>query len=884
MDGCNTNYSRAEWGSLSIQDRMRAMKETLNDEDEEGNPVCSQAQGTTMKDDSMMSEETADAPARRSGRSGRSSRSSVIDMWRKREESSLSQGSGTPKGKKPRPVASISPSPRKASYNFEEKKEPTPEEDPAWNASQNLVFNTVTPEKSKNERQSSFRRPEEETGAPKAQEEEEKISSTSPSEDATVCKGKKRWSKPSPSHVPSFFADLNNAQRQSPVVSNEEHRQSSVFFNEKNTLTNNEGGGPEVSSEPPSSPIKSATSPAFSDMRAKFANFAAQKEQKRESFKRVTSPKVDSPRVSVGNPWSPRSTDSLKNNPDSTSDRIHQDSVHKVGPMSEVVSKADISPIEPKQAAGLRREKLLKKHLVKSGQKYAARPKAPLSSEENSDKSLRVSNSSGRASIYNSLRVVTTGLDSSKSVDWPTPADEDDEPGHIVSKLSSPTGSARSMTRTFNKKAMLEKHRRRSGKTSETKDDKSMTSDSLSDVFSDTVPGHLSQKLSAQLTNFRSPTALSKGNAVPMSTLLACGANEEALARDPAYRRKPDPPSPITEYSSLRVSDSTSFLMPDGSRSTHSARRFINEQSSMNHDGMSDAGLSEAQSLEGSLFSERSGSTLASRAAKQLREKRQRTQIVQSADMQHVPSGSGRLSRTTLSPRKSPYHHTNPVTSQPNKIERNATSQAREVADPSIAATLSPAHLDNSPDVFDFSNVGAPLVLASARRQATSAPGVTPVTNLRAPSFSSETTATNTMNSTVASETASRRGRRSGSRTPRGLERVSQALVKDEFITESNTNVEAFKSTFQALSLEQIAKDLKDDIALTVPGLDFKKLATDLNQGMTAASESLNKLVGKNVFSTTPRNTPRREPSPIEEIAIEVEYFEGSDDEGSATS
>jgi hypothetical protein len=239
-------------------------------------------------------------------------------------------------------------------------------------------------------------------------------------------------------------------------------------------------------------------------------------------------------------------------------------------------------------------------------------------------------------------------------------------------------------------------------------------------------------------------------------------------------------------------------------------------------------------------------------------------------------------SRTEGSLRKDPQHRAKPVTPASNNLENEdllVAKTAREVVDPTLTATTRvTSHVAQNPDKSDFSNV---------RTQATANAEVTPRRN---PSFSSDTTATNsqmmsTVNSTIASEVGSRGRKRSGSRTPRrgGLEKASKEMVTDKFVSESNSNVEAFKSTFQALSLEQIAKDLKDEVALNVQGLDFMKLATDLNHGMTAASESLNKLVGADVFST--RRVPaKRGPSPVEEVAIEVEYIEASDEEESVNT
>ena len=112
-------------------------------------------------------------------------------------------------------------------------------------------------------------------------------------------------------------------------------------------------------------------------------------------------------------------------------------------------------------------------------------------------------------------------------------------------------------------------------------------------------------------------------------------------------------------------------------------------------------------------------------------------------------------------------------------------------------------------------------------------------------------------------------------------------IVADQFVSESNTNVDAFAASFQSLSFAQLANDLKEEAGSVLKGVNFKKLSSDWSEGVAAASQSigeatskLNKLVGKDVFTKTkPQPTvPGRIPSPVEEIAIEVEYVEDSDD------
>jgi hypothetical protein len=111
-------------------------------------------------------------------------------------------------------------------------------------------------------------------------------------------------------------------------------------------------------------------------------------------------------------------------------------------------------------------------------------------------------------------------------------------------------------------------------------------------------------------------------------------------------------------------------------------------------------------------------------------------------------------------------------------------------------------------------------------------------------------------------------------------------MIADEFVAESNSNADAFKIAYQSLSLEQMANDLTEGVAgtLNIPGLDFSKLSRDLNKGMSAATESLSKLVGKESRSPSKKGqlkipTPKANLPTEERVAIEVEYVPDSDSE-----
>jgi hypothetical protein len=68
-------------------------------------------------------------------------------------------------------------------------------------------------------------------------------------------------------------------------------------------------------------------------------------------------------------------------------------------------------------------------------------------------------------------------------------------------------------------------------------------------------------------------------------------------------------------------------------------------------------------------------------------------------------------------------------------------------------------------------------------------------------------------------------------RAKRKPDYISNGVVSDQFVSESTTNVEAFKSAYEAVSLGQLAADLADEVSLSVNGggFDFQKIAIDVN-------------------------------------------------------
>lgn len=93
-----------------------------------------------------------------------------------------------------------------------------------------------------------------------------------------------------------------------------------------------------------------------------------------------------------------------------------------------------------------------------------------------------------------------------------------------------------------------------------------------------------------------------------------------------------------------------------------------------------------------------------------------------------------------------------------------------------------------------------------------------------------------------------------------------KGMVPDKFVSEKNVNVESFRIAYERTSFEQIANDMKEE-ATSLLGMDI------LNKGVHSAINSLG--LG-DMFQISPTKTIRKAESPVEEIAIEVEYVADS--------
>ncbi|KAL3916083.1 MAG: hypothetical protein SGILL_005340 [Bacillariaceae sp.] len=104
-------------------------------------------------------------------------------------------------------------------------------------------------------------------------------------------------------------------------------------------------------------------------------------------------------------------------------------------------------------------------------------------------------------------------------------------------------------------------------------------------------------------------------------------------------------------------------------------------------------------------------------------------------------------------------------------------------------------------------------------------------------------------------------------------------MIPDEFVSEKNASVQSFQSAYESMSLEQIANDMKEE-ATSALSMNFLNQEF-LNKGMYAAGESLNKLVAGMTSEKRQQQHRliKRAVSPVEEVAIEVEFIADSEDD-----
>lgn len=93
-------------------------------------------------------------------------------------------------------------------------------------------------------------------------------------------------------------------------------------------------------------------------------------------------------------------------------------------------------------------------------------------------------------------------------------------------------------------------------------------------------------------------------------------------------------------------------------------------------------------------------------------------------------------------------------------------------------------------------------------------------------------------------------------------------MVPDEFVSENNANLQSFKSAYDKTGFVQIANDMREEASsLFASGI--------LNEGVQTAIDTLG--LGDIFQTKSPKKVSRRAPSPVEEVAIEVEYVADTD-------
>jgi hypothetical protein len=492
------------------------------------------------------------------------------------------------------------------------------------------------------------------------------------------------------------------------------------------------------------------------------------------------------------------------------------------------------------------------------------------------------------------LDPATQGPATTQAVNGLHTGEEDADP--IANQAQSTGGFRGTKNRFTDKKQLLlarQRHRikatNRSPNGSADADDSTMDSSALSAAFLDAVPDDEQNQLSHEIMSRRQYKPRGSGVVVAPSVLieelLAYGPEQSDIRGDDFdYGGQTPVLSPATnsEYASLYVSDSDSYLASEFSKTepsnpwsprNGSAHLRLDSNSEISQSFTSGAGSAFTGFAVASPSSIKAGaqsaaSPLAARAGRVLQGKRQRKR----------DDGSPREILVEDTPRIG--HRSNPSPAVANDGRRKGPAfRHLEFLDHSMSGTydtqgqtptsmLSPTTFVTTGSMNSPSAYGGPIAPRNF-------------------SFSSETTGgmTDEVEPTVFLNAFPEK---SGAGLPskRAEKSPKKEIVADNFFSGSSSNGHAFPA-YQSLSLEQIANDLKEEVAgsmLTVHALNFARLATDLNQGMSAASESLNKLVGGGGVSIDTHKgklrVPKREGSPVEEgVAIEVEYIEDSDEE-----
>lgn len=810
-------HSLRESGNISVQDHMRAM--AIADSD------------TQVFQQPPSPAEEKNALGIHTG----SKRSSVIEMWRKREMSLSSNQLS-----KPMSLRKISSD--RGFRHTEEKKEPTLEEDVVDSESHEMVSKKRISEPASTTRRIVF------PPTPL---------SASPPSRKLVSPSTPAWNQPSTRNT--------RKEQESPLEDSISikrlHGTSSAPCDEDNPSTSNlpasstrwsgasgnvGHGRREQREQEPDEPAKispasspkrvsitratpvtpdDSDSPAFSDLKSKWAKFGAQKGQARVVPKaptnavypmvhKVTSKNSQQPTKPVGKGCDESSIDG-----DTTTDTQGQ-SNNTVGSAGATILK---QPVSKEDNADKVPEEVEKSSKRKSARHETSSPK------DDDSPAKKVATYMYMKGRPNTASGPTRESDKSETQDNST----------FAPRLNALP------KRMLQRKILLDKQRRRSKGTSPNRSTiPSITNDedALNEAFNKTCAENDKFDLPvkrAVADPIRADNALPMiKSRIPIQSLMAFGAEEDEFLAAESGLRKTMTIAPLTQqvqeeeygYGGSKISDD----------------------------------MDEFESQPPSLPSK---SVIATRAQKTLREKRSR------------PRAIGASPERTSVPLKEPNY--------------GATNHPRMYSEDEMM-TLDEEHGGTVPPranrVIDRSERPSDEFKVSCGSRFWGGFNEPEPSGTFDESVSASTTSHMLSLTTSASDVTSARDSQFGPARSRDSLLDGDDIVADRFVSESNTNVDAFAASFQSLSFSQLANDIKEEAGSVLKGVNFQKLSSNWNEGVAAASQSLgeatsrlNKFVGKDVFAKVAKaiphpTVPDRIPSPVEEIAIEVEYVEDSDD------
>ncbi|OEU18781.1 hypothetical protein FRACYDRAFT_237061 [Fragilariopsis cylindrus CCMP1102] len=287
-------------------------------------------------------------------------------------------------------------------------------------------------------------------------------------------------------------------------------------------------------------------------------------------------------------------------------------------------------------------------------------------------------------------------------------------------------------------------------------------------------------------------------------------------------------------------------------------------------------------------YTNNSRSPFNSRASRKLREIRQRQQQLRNSRIEGQDNTSGESSKELNTEVLTNESQNNNVVSSPELTMKASVphDEANHSLDDSCQSynVLQPQPLLDSPIqtpriVDSRPSVSTPIIQRTKTNESCASSLISmDESTAVSPSLYSETTNDNSQmmhskaeSATIGGETRDSQTTRDSSQRSRLIVPDADRMVPEEFVSEKDANVESFKTAYETTSFEQIAKDMTEQ-ASSVLGINI------LNNGM---QNTLNELGLGDVFrqkKTTRKKVPRsRVPSPVEEVAIEVEYVADSD-------